>query len=552
MRIPARSPLVRTAPALVLVLVSGLVLASLVPLTAQAATSNLQVTSTIPVGNGPSGVAVNATTNTVYVANIGDNSVSVIDGVASTVTSTIPVGSGPTAVAVDSTTNTVYVTNDGADSVSVIDGATSKVTSTILLGSAPQGVAVDAITNTIYVTKPFVNSVSVIDGVTGTVTSAINVGFAPQGVAVNETTNTVYVVNTGDKSVSVVDGATGTVTSTIPVGGYPHGMAVDATTNTVYVTNPQDASVSVISSVPVSRLSGPDRFSTSAAISAASFAPGVPVVYIANGYNFPDALSAAPVAGKGGAPVLLVSADAIPSAIQTELTRLKPGRIVVLGGVNAVSDAVKTTLQQYTVGTVTRLSGSDRFSTSAAISAAAFAPGVPVAYIANGFNFPDALSAAPVAGKDGAPVLLVSADAIPAVIQTELIRLKPGRIVVLGGVNAVSDAVKATLQSDTVGAVSRLSGPDRFSTSAAISAASFAPGVPVVYIANGYNFPDALSAAPVAGKDGAPVLLVSADSIQGAIQTELTRLKPGRIVVLGGVNAVSDTVSQQLISYISK
>jgi len=124
--------------------------------------------------------------------------------------------------------------------------------------------------------------------------------------------------------------------------------------------------------------------------------------------------------------------------------------------------------------------------------------------------------------------------------------------VVLGGVNAVSDAVKVTLQSDTVGTVSRLSGTDRFSTSAAISAASFAPGVPVVYIANGYNFPDALSAAPVAGKDGAPVLLVSADSIPGAIQAELTRLKPKSIVVLGGFNAVSNTVSQQLIPYISK
>ena len=46
--------------------------------------------------------------------------------------------------------------------------------------------------------------------------------------------------------------------------------------------------------------------------------------------------------------------------------------------------------------------------------------------------------------------------------------------------------------------------------------------------------------------------LVSADSTPSAIQTELTRLKPGRIAVLGGVNAVSNTVSQQLISYISK
>ena len=137
-------------------------------------------------------------------------------------------------------------------------------------------------------------------------------------------------------------------------------------------------------------------------------------------------------------------------------------------------------------------------------------------------------------------------------IQAELTRLKPKSIVVLGGVNAVSGAVTTALQSDTAGTVTRLSGPDRFATSAAISAASFAPGVPVVYIANGFNFPDALSAAPVAGKGGAPVLLVSADAIPAVIQAELTRLKPKSIVVLGGVNAVSDSVSQQLDSYISK
>ena len=130
--------------------------------------------------------------------------------------------------------------------------------------------------------------------------------------------------------------------------------------------------------------------------------------------------------------------------------------------------------------------------------------------------------------------------------------MKPGRIVVLGGVGVVSDAVKAALQPYTSGAVTRLAGVDRFATSAAISAASFAPGVPVVYIANGLNFPDALSGAPVAGKAGGPVLLVSAGAIPAKVQAELTRLKPGRIVVLGGVGVVSDSVAQQLASFISK
>src|SRR5665647_1852965 len=88
MRTHARSHLARAA----LALASGLVLATLAPLTAQAATSTYQVTSTITVGARPFGVAVGATTNSVYVANQFGNSVSVINGATGLVTSTITVG----------------------------------------------------------------------------------------------------------------------------------------------------------------------------------------------------------------------------------------------------------------------------------------------------------------------------------------------------------------------------------------------------------------------------------------------------------------------------
>src|SRR5450759_4322830 len=111
MRTHTRSRLARAA----LALASGLVLAALAPLTAQAATSTYQVTSTITVGSQPTAVAVDATTNTVYVANLFGNSVSVIKGGA--VTSTIAVGSLPEGVAVDATTHTVYVTNGQGTSV---------------------------------------------------------------------------------------------------------------------------------------------------------------------------------------------------------------------------------------------------------------------------------------------------------------------------------------------------------------------------------------------------------------------------------------------------
>ena len=78
---------------------------------------------TISVGNSPYGVAVNPSTNTVYVANYADNSVSVINGSTNTVTATVSVGSIPSAVAVNPSTNTVYVANYADKSVSVINGS---------------------------------------------------------------------------------------------------------------------------------------------------------------------------------------------------------------------------------------------------------------------------------------------------------------------------------------------------------------------------------------------------------------------------------------------
>ncbi len=304
-----------------------------------------------------------------------------------------------------------------------------------------------------------------------------------------------------------------------------------------------------VDSAAVFRWAGGDRFATAAAISAASFEPGIPVAYVATGLNFPDALAGAAVAGSQGAPILLVMPNSIPAATAAELQRLQPGRIVVLGSAGVVSDFVVNALGGFTNGGVTRLAGGDRFATAAAISAASFEPGIPVAYVATGLNFPDALAGAAVAGSQGAPILLVMPNSIPAATAAELQRLQPGRIVVLGSAGVVSDFVVNALGGFTNGGVTRLAGGDRFATAAAISAASFEPGIPVAYVATGLNFPDALAGAAVAGSQGAPILLVMPNSIPAATAAELARLHPAKIVILGGTGAVSDLVRSQLRAY---
>jgi putative cell wall-binding protein len=328
-------------------------------------------------------------------------------------------------------------------------------------------------------------------------------------------------------------------------------MAVDAPGRQAYVVGSASNTVAVIDlegTAALSRRGGSDRFVVSAAASASEFASGSDVAYVATGSAFPDALSASAAAGVKEGPVLLVTRDSVPTAIGAELARLKPKKIVLLGGTAAVSAPVETALNSY--APVTRLAGADRFAVSAAVSRDAFPTPPPVAYVASGENFPDALSGGAVAARAGGPVLLVQRDGVPDAVRAELLRLQPAKIVLLGGENAVSAGVSAAL--NTIAPTTRIAGADRFTVSAAVSASVFTAGAGTAYIASGSAFPDALSGGPIATANSAPVLLVRPDGIPDAVAAELRRLAPNRIVVLGGPAAVSPEVYEQLRDYLPR
>jgi type VII secretion-associated serine protease mycosin len=293
------------------------------------------------------------------------------------------------------------------------------------------------------------------------------------------------------------------------------------------------------------RIAGADRYATSASVSA-TYAPGVPVVFVATGSTFPDALAAGPAAHVLGGPLLLVTSKSIPSATAAELTRLRPGRIVVAGGSGVVSDAVLQSLRSYTTGTVTRQAGADRYETAAQISRSSFAGGAGTVYVATGQNFPDALALGAVAARTRAPILLTRTDTLPKATVDELKRLKPSSIVLAGGTGAVSDAVMSLLRGYAP-TVTRISGADRYATSVGLSSAVFGAGGPkTVYLATGRNYPDGLSAGPLAGVGGGPLLLVESNRLPGSIADELRRLNPSTIVIIGGSGAISDSVREAI------
>ena len=294
----------------------------------------------------------------------------------------------------------------------------------------------------------------------------------------------------------------------------------------------------------VSRVAGPDRYATAASISRATFGGGVPVAFVATGANFPDALAGAAAAAHLGGPMLLTAGGSLPAATANELARLRPGRIVVLGSSGVVSNSVAAALAAY--GPVSRVAGSDRFETAAAVSHTTFAPGVPIAYVTTGRNFPDALAGGAAAGRDRGPVLLVDGGSIPAATAAELGWLRPGRIVVLGSTGVVSDAVASQLAHFT-GSVTRVAGTDRYATAVRVSQSGYAANAPsTVYVAVGSNFPDGLAGGPVAGLAPGPLLLVPSTTLPASVSAELQRLSPSKVVILGSSGVVSDGVARAI------
>jgi YVTN family beta-propeller protein len=259
-----------------------------------AATCNVTNTSscaqtapTVTVGSGPGLLAIDKATNTIYVPNGNDGTVSVIDGATCNATetsgcaytSTVAAGPGAGAVAVNERTHTAYVANfnnDNPSTVSVIDIATCNATNTsgcgqtpatVAVGAGPSALVVDQASNTVYVAfgvNDSLGSVALINGATcnATITSgcaqtprATPVGEGPEWVAENAATHTVYVVNQADSRVSVLDAASCNATDSsgcrptppaIAIGFNGGGVAVDPTTDTVYATSQNNNTVSVL------------------------------------------------------------------------------------------------------------------------------------------------------------------------------------------------------------------------------------------------------------------------------------------------------------------
>jgi D-alanyl-D-alanine carboxypeptidase len=199
--------------------------------------------------------------------------------------------------------------------------------------------------------------------------------------------------------------------------------------------------------------------------------------------------------------------------------------------------------------TSSRISGADRYATSAAASLAAHpAPGaVDTVYLASGQNFPDALSAGPAAAQTAGSLLLTKQDGIPASIRTEIDRLDPKQIVLVGGPGALSAAVETAARSLAPNVV-RVGGIDRYAVSDALIRKVWSGGSARAYVATGTTFADALSAGPAAARVDAPVILLPGRSstLPAGTRRLLVDLGVTSVTIAGATGAVSAGIEQQI------
>lgn len=197
---------------------------------------------------------------------------------------------------------------------------------------------------------------------------------------------------------------------------------------------------------------------------------------------------------------------------------------------------------------VGRLGGDNRYRTAEQVSRR-WSSGVGVVYVASGDTYADALTASARAGVYDAPVLLAQPDRVPNDTRAAMTRLRPARVVVVGGTGAIDNATAQELADlTTTGNLQRVSGADRYTTAARM--ASYYPaGGRSVILASGQNFPDAIAGAALAGHWRVPLLLTRQDRLDSPTIAELQRLRPTNITVLGGGSAISTDVARQAASY---
>lgn len=211
-----------------------------------------------------------------------------------------------------------------------------------------------------------------------------------------------------------------------------------------------------------------------------------------------------------------------------------------------------STPSEPTSGKLARLSGITRYDTMSWIVDTAFPDSTSTVIVASGENYPDALAASGFAGVLDAPILMTDPLYLSNQTKDQISRLKPGKIIIVGGQNAVSRNVEQSLVQYAT--VQRIGGVTRGDTALKLydsdvqGEENWGRTAIVVTGGNGSSgFADALSVSSYAYASKSPIFL--SDINFGLSSEQLEALSSGefdRILVVGGQHAVPDSVMKQI------
>ena len=193
---------------------------------------------------------------------------------------------------------------------------------------------------------------------------------------------------------------------------------------------------------------------------------------------------------------------------------------------------------------ITELTGSDRYETAVKISKEGWKNGSDKVVIINGDVSIDGIISTPLATTYNAPILLVEKNNVPNSVKSELKRLNPRDVIIIGDENAISKTTANQIKSTVNASQTRLNGSNRYETSLLIAKEiDKNHDVEKVYItnANGGEV-DALTIAAKAGQDKQPIILTDKDSITDNTYKWLKSEDLQNAYFIGGPQMISTNV----------
>ncbi|NLP43780.1 MAG: SH3 domain-containing protein [Peptococcaceae bacterium] len=294
------------------------------------------------------------------------------------------------------------------------------------------------------------------------------------------------------------------------------------------------------------RIAGQDRIETAIGIAQKGW-DTTETVILCELNDYPGSIAAAPYAASLDAPILLTGGQKLDSRVVDELERLQPQKAILIGGEALLATAIVEKLENLGIETE-RIGGANRYATSVLLAERLYSDSL---IIANGDDFPDALSAASYAGIAQIPIVLTSKK-LPAEVLEYCQQIQPENIIVIGGEAVVP--TESLSEHDLI-ITTRLGGENRYATNAkVVEHMQNVVESNDLFLASGVNFPDAIAGTVLAAKEKAPLLLTAIEDIPPDVYSLMRlhmKVEPpvattssgqGKVTASGGLN-LRDTPS---------